>query len=158
MLLARLAQSPSWQYAGFHPEVERVAAIIERDDAPPGQRQSTAEALSNGMVKLHREHFGRGPGSARTVIAGHDFMVCVLEDILTPVEHTLIRVGKTEQVRETRLMHQLAVESEYVEVAERVTGFKVVGFASTVTFEPDRAIEIFFLGPESGADETPPAS
>ncbi len=131
---------------------------IEQDDAAPGLRHSMAEALSNGMVKLHREHFGRGPGSSRTVIASRDIMVCVLDDILTPVEHTLIRVGKLDHVRDTRLMHQIAMESEFIEVAERATGFKVVSFASTVTFEPDRAIEIFFLDPESGTDETPPAS
>ena len=152
MLLARLVTPPRSEYAGLHPEVQRVAATIEQSDAPSGQRQSTAEALSNGMVKLHREHFGRGPGSARTVIARSDFMVCVLDDILTPVEHTLIRVGKLEHVRETRLMHQIAVEAEFIEVAERVTGFKVLGFASTVTFEPDRAIEIFFLDPGSATD------
>ena len=101
------------------------------------------------MVRLHREHFGRGPGSAKTVISNREFMVCVLYDILTPVEHTLIRVGKIEHVRETRLMHQIAVEGEFIEVAEQTTGLKVTGFASTVTFDPDRAIEIFFLDPES---------
>jgi len=39
-------------------------------------------AISNAMVKLHKEQFGRGPTRARTHFAGPDALVCVLEDVL----------------------------------------------------------------------------
>ena len=36
-----------------------------------GQGNHGATAISNAMTKLHRERYGRGPNSVRTVV-GHD--------------------------------------------------------------------------------------
>ena len=48
--------------------------------------------LSNAMVALHREHFGRGPGAAKTVFAD-DMVVCILSDVYTQVETFVSAVG-----------------------------------------------------------------
>jgi len=68
------------------------------------------------MVALHREHFGRGPAAARTFIAD-GMAICVLTDIYTRVERTLIDAGRLDHVRQTRLLHQQTLEAKYRESA-----------------------------------------
>jgi uncharacterized protein YbcI len=102
--------------------------------------------LSNAMVALHRAHFGKGPGAARALLV-EDMVVCILSDIYTHVEKTLIRGGQIDRVRETRVLHQLAMEEEFRDPVERLTGRRVIAFVSGVHFEPDLAVELFLLEP-----------
>jgi uncharacterized protein YbcI len=102
------------------------------------------------MVTLHRAHFGRGPRATRTIVAD-DIVVCVMNDVFTSVEKTLIRAGGRERVRETRLLHQRASAELICEPVKRLTGRSIAAFVSSVHFEPDLAIETFVLEPrESG--------
>jgi uncharacterized protein YbcI len=100
--------------------------------------------LTNAIVALHREHFGRGPGSARTYMLD-DLVVCVLTDVYTQVEKTLINAGKIDHVRQTRALHQLALEQQYRRQVEQLTGRPVRAFMSAQHFEPDQAVEMFLL-------------
>ena len=111
--------------------------------------------LSNAMVALHREHFGRGPGAAKAVFAD-DMIVCTLSDVYTQVEKTLIRAGNVDRVRETRHLHQLALEPEFNSPVEQLTGRKVLAFVSAVSFDPDLAIEVFMLEPHGSPDGASP--
>lgn len=104
-------------------------------------------AISNAMVSLHRDHFGRGAGSAKSFFVD-SMLLTILTDVYTPVEKTLIAAGNKELVRDTRQLHQIALEAEYKERVEALTGREVIGFASTVSFDPDMAIELFVLKPE----------
>ncbi len=101
--------------------------------------------LSNAMVALHREYFGRGPGAAKSFI-NDGMVVCVLSDIYTAVERTLIRAGQAEHVRRTRGLHQEVLEDEYKASAENVMRRPVTVFLSVVHVDPDVAIEVFMLG------------
>ncbi len=101
--------------------------------------------LSNAMVGLHRKYFGRGPGAAKSFVTD-EMAVCVLSDIYTPVEHTLISAGQAEHVRRTRGLHQEALESEYKASVEEIMGRPVIAFLSVVHVDPDVAIEVFLLG------------
>ncbi|HWA55024.1 MAG TPA: DUF2294 domain-containing protein [Solirubrobacterales bacterium] len=112
-------------------------------DAPRDGR--VLAELSNAMVALHRENFGRGPGAARSFQDG-EMVVCVLSDIFTPAERTLIDAGEAEHVRRTRALHQEALEGEYRASIERILGRPVAAFLSAVHVDPDMAIEIFLLG------------
>lgn len=105
--------------------------------------------LSNAMVALHREYFGRGPGAAKSFLSD-EMVVCMLSDIYTPVERTLIRAGQAEHVRRTRSLHQDALEDEYKSRVEAIVGRPVEAFLSVVHVDPDVAIEVFLLGEESG--------
>jgi uncharacterized protein YbcI len=61
------------------------------------QERSSATALqavSNTLVKLHEEQFGRGPTNARSYFAGPDTLVCTLEDSLLPAERTMVEMGR----------------------------------------------------------------
>ena len=105
--------------------------------------------LSNALVALHRKHYGRGPGAAKSFIAD-DLVVCVLSDVFTTVERTLVEAGKTDHVREARQLHQLALADQYEAAVENATGRKVIAFVSSVHFDPDLAFEVFVLAPLAG--------
>jgi uncharacterized protein YbcI len=101
-------------------------------------------AISNGLSKLHRDYFGRGPTNVRTIY-GHDHVVSFLEDFFTPLERTLLAANETAAVEEARRAFQRAMEDRFVAVVEEATGRKVRAFLSEVSIEPDVSAEIFVL-------------
>lgn len=118
---------------------------------PTASRPQLTE-ISNAAVALHREHFGRGPGSAKTHVSDN-LVVCVLNDVFTPLERTLIEAGQVAQVRETRAIHHAATEDTYKARMEAVLGRRVAAHMSTVHVDPDVAVDIFVLSDGSaGAD------
>jgi uncharacterized protein YbcI len=114
------------------------------EDGPPTAGGQLLTELSNALVALHRDHFGRGPAAARAFFVD-DLVVCVMSDVYTRVEHTLIEAGEVDRVRDTRLLHQLAMEEEFKRPVERLTKRRVAAFVSTVHFDPDLAVEAFLL-------------
>jgi len=104
--------------------------------------------ISNAAVALHREHFGRGPGAAKSHLSGN-LLVCVLTDVFTPVEKTLIEAGREERVRETRAVHRAATEDVYKQRMEAVLGRRVEAHMSSIHVDPDIAVDIFVLGGEA---------
>jgi uncharacterized protein YbcI len=114
-----------------------------------GERGKQAAAVSNAIVGIHRQYFGRGASRARTVM-GADYVICFLEDIYTPVERTLIEAGRFPAVQETRSAFQDTMRYKFSEAVEQVVGRKVVGFLSQVHVDPDLAVETFIL--ESDGD------
>ena len=73
-----------------------------------GANASPLQAVSNAMVKLHKEQFGRGPTGAQSHFAGPDALVCVLQNALLPAERKLVELGDKGRVRETRIAFQAA--------------------------------------------------
>jgi uncharacterized protein YbcI len=116
-------------------------------------RGRQAASVSNAITRLHREHYGRGATTTRTIIQ-RNYVVCFLEDIYTPVERTLIEAGSSEAVRSTRNIFQDAMRPKFEEAVEEAMGRKVIAFMSQVCFEPDMAAEVFVLEPE-GDDRAP---
>jgi uncharacterized protein YbcI len=117
------------------------------------ERGRQTSAVSNAITRLHREHYGRGATTTRTIMQ-RNFVVCFLEDIYTPVERTLIESGRLDAVRETRNIFQDAMGPRFKEAVEAATGRKVIAFMSQVTFDPDMAAEVFVLEPDA-ADRAP---
>jgi len=114
---------------------------------------SLLQSISNEMVRLFKDQFGRGPKKARAAWAGPDVLVVVLEDTLTPAERNLVEMGEHERLRETRMFFQYASVRELCEPVERITGRKVRAFISGIDTEADGlAVETFVLHPP-GADE-----
>jgi uncharacterized protein YbcI len=100
--------------------------------------------ISNAAVALHRDHFGRGPGAAKTHVTDN-LVVCVLTDVFTPLERTLIDAGQEARVRETRAIHHAATEESYKGRMEEVLGRPVEAHMSTIHVDPDVAVDIFVL-------------
>jgi uncharacterized protein YbcI len=111
------------------------------------QGGSSLAEVSNGVVHIFRECYGRGPTKAKTYMFDN-YVVCVLEDILTTVEETLVKNGEAELVRKVRLTFQEAVADRFIKAVEQALGRKVMTYHSQVTFDPPTGFEFFVLEPE----------
>ena len=108
------------------------------------ERGRMLAAISNAIVSLHREHYGRGATRSRTVM--HErYVSCFLEDIFTPAERTLVDAGQFELVRTTRTAFQDTMRPKFVAAVEELTGRRVEAFLSQVHADPDIAVEAFVL-------------
>jgi uncharacterized protein YbcI len=114
--------------------------------------QSVLLAVSNAMVKLYKEQFGRGPTKARTDFAGPDVIICTLQDSLTPAERNLVKLGEHQRLRDVRMFFQHASEDEFRGIIEEHVGRKVWAFVSGIDAEQDVSSEVFYLVPEDGAE------
>jgi uncharacterized protein YbcI len=104
--------------------------------------------ISNAMVKLYKEQFGRGPTKARTYWCSDDMIATVLEDTLTPAEASMVRLGEHQRLRDIRMFFQYATVTDFCATIERVTGRKVRSFVSGIDTEVDGlAVEFFVLHP-----------
>ena len=103
-------------------------------------------AISNRMVRLYKEAFGRGPRRARTSFAGDSALVVVLERTLTVAERNLVGLGATQQLRETRLFTQSALEPEARLIVEELLGRRTTAFVTGVDPQRDVAMQFFLLG------------
>ena len=112
-----------------------------------GVHQNTLSLISNEMVRLYKEQFGRGPTKTRTNWAGSDVLVVTLEETFTPAERSLQRMGKHQELRDLRLLFQYAEINAFCEPVERLTGRKVRAFISGIDTEADLATELFVLHP-----------
>jgi uncharacterized protein YbcI len=127
------------------------------NDASPGtareERFGQLAQITRAMVALYKEQFGRGPTHARSHFAGPDAIVCLLEETLTPVERTLVRIGEHQRLRDIRMLFQYTAESAFRGAVEEITGRRVVAFTSGFDANADVASEVFLLAPSGGTDE-----
>ena len=106
--------------------------------------------ITNRIVALIREHYGRGPIKAKTYVLDN-LIVCVLTDGFTAIEKTMMEGGEPERVIEIRRDFQRYMKARYTEIVEELTGRKVLAFLSQVHLEPDLTVEMFLLdGPVPG--------
>jgi uncharacterized protein YbcI len=103
--------------------------------------------LSNAMVKIYKEQFGRGPTKTVTSYAGPNVLITTLENSLTPAERRMAEMGEHQRLRDTRMFFQYATVPEFVETVERITGRTVRAFVSGIDTEQDVSSEVFYLEP-----------
>ena len=70
-----------------------------------GAHGDVLTAVSEGMVALLKEYYGRGPKQAKTYYYD-DLVVCVLRGGFTRVEQTLLDGGRGDAVIEQRMVFQ----------------------------------------------------
>ena len=103
-------------------------------------------AISDGLVSLLKEFYGRGPTQAKSYYQD-DLVVCVLRGGYTQVEETLLDGGRGSAVIEQRMEFQELMRERFEEVIEKATGRKVIGFMSGNQQNPDLMCEVFILAP-----------
>ena len=114
--------------------------------------------VSNAMVALHKEQFGRGPTTAQTHLAGADALLRVMEDALLPAERTMVEMGEEQRVRESRMFLQVATADEFIATVEAITGRTVRAFASASDPEHGVVMENFIFEPDPRGDGRTPAT
>lgn len=127
------------------PQQSQVSAVPGPEPAPKLTGGPLLSAISNAIVGLLREHYGRGPMKAKTY-ALDDIIVCVLRDSgYSPIERTMMDSGEPQRVVAMREDFRRVMASRYKDLIEELTGRTVVAFISQAHVEPDLTIEIFFV-------------
>jgi uncharacterized protein YbcI len=121
---------------------------MEHTHSPESETQVGEQlaAVTNGIVKLFRDYYGRGPTKAKSYILDDRILVTVLEDTMTRVEQTLADNGHGDKVREVRLVFQEAMAHEFKQCVRDALGREVLSYHSQLTLEPDLGFEFFVLG------------
>jgi uncharacterized protein YbcI len=114
------------------------------EPTPPLRGGELLAAISNTIVGLLREHYGRGPTKAKTYVLD-DLIVCVMRNGFTAIEETMMAGGHPESVVELRQDFQRLMAARYKDEVERLSGGKVVGFLSQVHIDPDLTVEMFLM-------------
>ena len=126
---------------------------------PPAIDGAVRSEISQAIVRIHAEHYGKGATQAKTYV-WDNLVVTVLRDVLTVAERTLIDVGKDETVRELRTTFQFSLEQTFRSAVERLTGRRVHSFMSQVDPAHGLSVEVFVLAPSdgNGSDDAPAAA
>ncbi|HET9104919.1 MAG TPA: Na-translocating system protein MpsC family protein [Solirubrobacteraceae bacterium] len=120
--------------------------------SPPDGRPRTQDhgailtAISDGLVALLKEFYGRGPTRAKSYFED-DLVVCVLRGGFSRVEQTLLSGGRGAAVINQRMEFQEVMRRRFEAVVEQATGRPVIGFMSGNQQEPDMMCEVFILAP-----------
>ena len=110
--------------------------------APAGEELA---AVTNGIVRLFSDWYGRGPTRAKSYLLDERYVVCVLRETMTTVERTLTELGKGELVRRVRVTFQEAMVDEFKQVVEQALGRRVAAYHSQLSVEEDIGFEFFSL-------------
>jgi uncharacterized protein YbcI len=112
----------------------------------------TLTAISDGMVALLKEFYGRGPTRAKSYYED-DLVVCLLRGGFTRVEQTLLAGGRGTSVIQQRMEFQELMRERFEAVIENATGRRVIGFMSGNQQHPDMMCEVFILAPTDLVDD-----
>ena len=107
--------------------------------------QDTEQAISDELLRIHRETHGTGATRARAYVLP-DAVICFLDDLdLLPNEEFMIGEGLEEMVLAMRRKYQAAVAATFTAAVERATGRRVTHFTSDTSLDPNFSVEIFRL-------------
>ena len=125
--------------------------------APPPIDGALRSAISQAIVRIHAEHYGKGATQAKTYV-WDNLVVCVLRDVLTTAERTLVGVDRADAVRDVRTTFQYTMEQTFRSAVERLTGRHVQSFMSQVDPQNGLGVEVFVLAPLDGSAREPDAA
>lgn len=144
----RLNQRSGWVYHGRIAGSEYDLSGSQVEEAAVARHRHGEEltAISDGLVALLKEFYGRGPTQAKSYYQD-DLVVCILRGGYTQVEQTLRDGGRGSAVIEQRMQFQELMRERFEAVIEKATGREVIGFMSGNQQEPDLMCEVFVLAP-----------
>ncbi len=122
------------------------------DKIRPRNHGEILTAISDGLVALLKEYYGRGPTRAKSYFED-DLVVCVLRGGFSRVEQTLLDGGRGAAVITQRMEFQDVMRKRFAAVVEDATGQRVIGFMSGNQQQPDLMCEVFILAPTDLLDE-----
>jgi uncharacterized protein YbcI len=127
--------------------------VSPRDvQSTPQAHGDVLTAISDGIVALLKEFYGRGPTRAKSYYED-DVVVCLLRGGFSRVEQTLLEGGRGSAVIQQRMEFQELMRERFAAVVERATGRRVIGFMSGNQQDPDIMSEVFILAPTDLVDD-----
>jgi uncharacterized protein YbcI len=101
--------------------------------------------ITNNIVRLFSEYYGRGPTRAKSYLLEDRYVVTVLRDTMTTVERTLGERGHADLIRRVRLTFQEAMAESFKGVVEQAMGRRVLTYHSQILVDEDIGFEFFVL-------------
>jgi uncharacterized protein YbcI len=129
-------------------------SVVRQPDArsPARAHGDVLTAISDGLVALLKEFYGRGPTRTKSYYED-DLVVCLLRGGFTRVEQTLLEGGRGVAVVQQRTEFQELMRERFEAVIEHATGRRVIGFMSGNQHDPDIMCEVFILAPTDLVDD-----
>ncbi len=112
----------------------------------PGSHGEVLTAISDGIVALLKEFYGRGPTRTKSYYED-DLVVVVMRGGFSVVEQKLLEGGRREAVLQQRREFQAMMRERFSAVVENATGKRVIGLMSGNQQDPDITTEVFILAP-----------
>jgi uncharacterized protein YbcI len=129
-----------------------AASVAHRSEEEPFR--SPLLEISNAVVRIFKEVFGRGPTKARASFAGPDTVVVVLEECMTIPERKLEALGYRGRILESRLILQRELlERQLGAVIEEHLARVTRGLVGGLDPGADVAAVVFLLEPARGGAE-----
>ena len=117
-------------------------------DTAPGDVRT---AISDGLVALIKEYYGRGPDRTKTYARTTSSSACCAA--ASPgSSRPCFQAGHADDVIRQRMAFQDVMRDRFEEVVEKATGRKVIGFMSGNQQDPDMICEVFVLAPTEIVD------
>lgn len=116
------------------------------DEVPRTLRSSSMLDVSTGIVRLMKEHYGKGPTSVKAHQLG-DAVVVLTHGGFTQAERTLADLGHAGAVIEQRRIFKVAMDARFRAVVSEATGREVVAVLHATHVAPDIGCETFILAP-----------
>jgi uncharacterized protein YbcI len=119
--------------------VRRPPGADARGEHVHSERGLLLAAISNTVVRVHKQLYGKGPTKARTHL-WENLLVVVLEGGLLRSEQTLRDRGRAEAVIDTRFVMQAAIEPELRAAIESELRQRVGSFMNAL--DPHDELEV----------------
>jgi uncharacterized protein YbcI len=134
--------------------IASIGPVVSQPDpqSTPPSHGDVLTAISDGIVALLKEFYGRGPTRTKSYYED-DLVVCLLRGGFTRVEQTLLQGGRGPAVIQQRMEFQELMRERFEAVIESATGRRVIGFMSGNQQHPDIMCEVFILAPTDLVDE-----
>lgn len=101
-------------------------------------------ALARAVVRIHRNHIGRGASRAQAFFH-NDVIVVLMRGVMTKPERTLAASGQRDAVLGLRHRLQRTMRSDLAAAVERLTGCRVTAAMSDRDIDSDMAVQLFVL-------------
>jgi uncharacterized protein YbcI len=128
--------------------------------APEERHEDTvSQVIQREIIKLHKEFFGRGPVRSKLYMQRDSVLMLMFEGH-TRGEESLRAAGERRSVAQGRVDISESARARFIEVVERNTGRRVVGFMSSSQQDPDLLSHVYVLEPTDllqVVEEDPPS-
>lgn len=139
------ARRPHLSITGLTVSVSTGRTPTPEEPAVNDRGQVLAD-VSNAIVRIHKQFYGKGPVKARAHLS-QDVLTVILEGGLTRGEQTLQDHGHEQEVVRSRLAMQQSIESEFRVAVESILYRSVRSFMSSNDPSNDLQAEVFVLHP-----------
>ena len=124
--------------------MEQLAEAVSATDPGRLVGGELNAAVTSALVGIQSSYLGRGPSTAST-FHHNNVIVTLMSDVLTKAERTLADSEHSDAVINARRLYGEAMEGEFIDAVQRLTGRRVNAVISGHRLSPDIAATVFVM-------------